>query len=425
MARELEALSRLLKFFTMKKNNEEKITVCPICDFNKSDDLLKLNCGNFDNSFIYRNARVVACGKCGHVYNALSVGEIADLEEYYEKESAAGNTNPIDNISDRPGSNSQLAAKRYRKLYNFMRPRIKKGMRILDAGCASGGFLDFLYGNNFRNLYGLDVSRRYITIAKQKKLYEVKIGKVEAMPFKDGSMDLVLFDQTMEHLVNPKKAIQEAKRVLSESGLLCVSVPDGSRYGETYFFDFFWFLIREHIQHFDMSHLRLLCASEGFESVSSSKYKTPMMSEKMILPVLNLIFRKTGEEEVVIKRNHLKLKERIAACVSDDLRRMAGRKSVINKLIKSQKPVYVWGMGREFLYLYESANLKKCNLAGLIDIDPYKQNKYSIDGRKISNPSVLKMASRGSILVIGATAHAKKINDLAVALGYSGLVISV
>ena len=38
---------------------------------------------------------------------------------------------------------------------------------------------------------------------------------------------------------------------------------------------------------------------------------------------------------------------------------------------------------REFLYLYECIGLKYCNIVGLIDANPYKQKKFTVDSKII------------------------------------------
>lgn len=63
--------------------------------------------------------------------------------------------------------------------------------------------------------------------------------------------------------------------------------------------------MREHIQHFDLTHLEFLANSEGFELVNFSFANMPMMSEKMILPNLNVVFKYTG----VIKNTKQGLKK--------------------------------------------------------------------------------------------------------------------
>jgi len=89
----------------------------------------------------------------------------------------------------------------------------------------------------------------------------------------------------------------------------------------------------------------------------------------------------------------------------------------------SQKPLYVWGIGREFLYLYESAGLKNCSIVGLIDTNPYKQNAFSVDGKTIMNISVLEKATSNSALIIGAIAHTKQIKSALSEIGYCGQII--
>ena len=119
---------------------------CPLCHATSKRNLLNLNCGNLDGSLIYKTAKVFECDHCGHIYNILSKSEIRDLERYYEAESAVGNVNPLDAVSDRPGSNSVFALQRYSKLYDFMAPYLKSDMRVLDAGCATGGYTRALAG---------------------------------------------------------------------------------------------------------------------------------------------------------------------------------------------------------------------------------------------------------------------------------------
>lgn len=399
---------------------------CPVCGSKRAIRLLNLSCGNLDNSLIYRTSRVVECRKCGHIYNLLSRSEINGLDRYYEAESAPGNLGTIENVSDRPGSSSILALQRYGKLYRFMSPFLRRDARILDAGRASGGYLDYLRKKGFRRIYGLDMSKKYISEARNKNRYLVKAGKVESMPFASGSMDVIVMDQVMEHLVNPRQAIEEARRVLVKGGLLCLSVPDASRYRQNRFFDFFWFLVREHVQHFDAAHLKLLAESEGFQSIAQVKYETPMMSRKMILPVLNVIFRSIGRDSrLKIKKNYFLLGKQTKAYIAADSKNFSEKRKVVDTLIKSRKPVYVWGIGREFMYLYESTDLKRGNLAGLIDVSPQKQKKYSVDGRKITGSSVLRRAPAGSVLLVTAAAHAGKIEKSARASGYRGQIVKI
>ncbi len=48
---------------------------------------------------------------------------------------------------------------------------------------------------------------------------------MRALPFADGSFDLVLHSDTLEHIEHPLAALEECRRVLASSGRLCFTVP--------------------------------------------------------------------------------------------------------------------------------------------------------------------------------------------------------
>jgi len=404
----------------------KELVNCPLCDSSKAINMLDLNCGNFDNSTLYQTVKVNACKKCGHVYNRLSSDDIVGLLKYYNEEYAPTNMGSTDKTGDRPGSNDKNTLGRYDQLYDALSKYINNDVRVLDIGCAMGGFLDYLHAKGIKSLSGIDPAKKYVNYAKQKGNYTIKLGSAESIPFEDNSFDLLVMDEVLEHLVEPRKAFQEARRVLVDGGLFCIGVPDASRYDKTYFFDFFWFLMREHIQHFDIEHIKLLAESEGFELVGFSKSETLMMSEKMILPNLNVILRLTGKRnEIKVTKKCFSLTKEIEIYVANEFGRLNKKKAIIHRLVESQRPVYAWGIGREFLYLYESAGLKQCAIAGLIDANPYKQNNCVLGGKKLMDRAILNKVTPDSILIITAVAHAAKIKNALACSGYSGEVLAL
>lgn len=407
----------------MKK---KELVNCPICNFNKANNVLALNCGNLDNSSLYQYVKINACKECGHIYNYLSPDEIDGLIIYYNEEYAPLNLSSTDKIGDRPGSSNLFTLKRHSQLYNLISPYINSNYKVLDAGCAMGSFLDYLHEKGLSKLHGIDLIKNYVSYAKKKSDYIIKLGSVESIPFDDDLFDLLILDQVMEHLVEPVKAFREAKRVLVNGGLLCIGVPDASRYDKLYFFDFYWFIMREHIQHFDVGHLKLLAEMEGFELVSFNKAETAMMNERMLLPNLNVLFRLTGEtSKLNITEDCFKLKKGIEQYIDNEFEKLNKKIKIIDDLIVSQKPLYVWGIGREFLYLYEYTGLKNCNIVGLIDANLHKQRTFSVGGKKIMDKSILKKSTSNSVLIISAIAHIKQIKNVALEMGYCGQIVEL
>jgi hypothetical protein len=182
--------------------------------------------------------------------------------------------------------------------------------------------------------------------------------------------------------------------------------------------------MREHIQHFDITHLEMLAEKEGFELITKSKNESPMMSENMILPNLNAIFKLSNN---VRKRkathNPFTLQRKIKKYIAGENKRLIYKRKIIEQLKQSQKSLYVWGIGREFLYLYEEAGLKHCNIEALIDVNPYKQVQATIDGKPVMGPSVLEKAARDSALLITAFAHQNAIRKALDNMVYRGNII--
>ena len=97
---------------------------------------------------------------------------------------------------------------------------------VLDAGCGEGFSLYKLSEYNIgEKLEGIDYSKEAISIGK--KLFpnlSLKQGSIYNLPCKDNTFDLVLSTEVLEHLENPKKALQEILRVSKK--YILVSVPN-------------------------------------------------------------------------------------------------------------------------------------------------------------------------------------------------------
>ncbi len=97
---------------------------------------------------------------------------------------------------------------------------------VLDAGCGEGFSLYELSAYNIgEKLEGIDYSKEAISIGK--KLFpnlSLKQGSIYNLPYKDNSFDLVLSTEVLEHLEDPKKALQEILRVSKKH--ILVSVPN-------------------------------------------------------------------------------------------------------------------------------------------------------------------------------------------------------
>jgi SAM-dependent methyltransferase len=114
--------------------------------------------------------------------------------------------------------------------YDFARPFLQ-GRRVLDFGCGTG------YGTHrvalgCASIVGVDVSGEAISFAGRRyradnlSFHEIVPVEEAPLPFADGSFDVVLSFQVIEHAPDALLYLAEAKRVLTEDGLLILATPD-------------------------------------------------------------------------------------------------------------------------------------------------------------------------------------------------------
>jgi SAM-dependent methyltransferase len=96
------------------------------------------------------------------------------------------------------------------------------GARVLDAGCGSGRTLDDL--ERYGRVSGLDLSAEAVAVARERHP-DVRHGQVEAIPFDDGSFDLVTCLDVLEHTLDDRRTLAELRRVTRPGGHLLLTVP--------------------------------------------------------------------------------------------------------------------------------------------------------------------------------------------------------
>jgi 2-polyprenyl-3-methyl-5-hydroxy-6-metoxy-1,4-benzoquinol methylase len=397
---------------------------CPLCECGKGQNILKLKSAVFDNSTLYEEIRVYSCDHCGHVYNALTKEEIEGLFKYYTMEYAPANISGSSDLKDLPGSNGLLSQERYSHLFELLSKYITKESTILDIGCAEGGFLRFLQSRGYQKLWGIDLSDIYVEKAGKYRGLTVRKGSSDDIPFPDGTFDVVVIDQVLEHLTNLSATMKEILRVLKHDGVVCVSVPNALQYDEYSFFDFYWFLLKEHVQHFDVVHLRYLFEKFGLVLLETSLATHKMLGNVAKLPSLAAIFKAHGVDKIPkVSPDHFSLTRVLEQYIKKSFNISNKRKKIIERLAIEKIPVFCWGIGREFFYLYYNVPLDRCNVIALIDKNNFKRDKLTFKGKSLSSPEVLKNSSSDTGLIITAFAYEQEIEEEAKQLGFKGSII--
>lgn len=126
-------------------------------------------------------------------------------------------------------SKFNLYARRY--IFSIYYPQ--PGQRIADLGCGWGNISLTLQRAGF-DLYGVDYSVKSVEICKQSAR-ELGLdpdryicGDVSALPFGDGSFDVIYTAGVVEHLFPDihDRFVREAHRILAPGGVLVIGTPN-------------------------------------------------------------------------------------------------------------------------------------------------------------------------------------------------------
>lgn len=100
--------------------------------------------------------------------------------------------------------------------------------RVLDAGCGGGG-MPLSLAEHAREAIGIDPMDRFgqagVTLAAERGVRNLRFLLADgmALPFPDGSFDLVLSHAVIEHVADAERYLRECRRVLTPHGRLYLS----------------------------------------------------------------------------------------------------------------------------------------------------------------------------------------------------------
>jgi ubiquinone/menaquinone biosynthesis C-methylase UbiE len=106
---------------------------------------------------------------------------------------------------------------------------------VLDIACGEG-YGSAMLATSARRVVGADLNQEVINQAAQKygqsKRLQFKVASCTSLPFVDGSFDVVISFETIEHITEQADFITEVARVLKTNGTFIVSTPNRIVYSE-------------------------------------------------------------------------------------------------------------------------------------------------------------------------------------------------
>ena len=106
----------------------------------------------------------------------------------------------------------------------------KKDMKILEIGCSTGGMLQAMYKDGFKNLVGIDMCEGNIRIAKKRNgnIQYLTGDGIEFLKNSSEKFDIICSRAVFEHMEKESilETVREMKVHCSESGGVLIDVPN-------------------------------------------------------------------------------------------------------------------------------------------------------------------------------------------------------
>jgi ubiquinone/menaquinone biosynthesis C-methylase UbiE len=102
-------------------------------------------------------------------------------------------------------------------------PASGEGRSLIDVGCGTGNYVKEFIQHGF-TVSGVDASEEMLAYArKSNPAAELRLGRVEALPFSNAAFDFAVCIEVLRYLPDPASCLAELARVLKPSGVAIVT----------------------------------------------------------------------------------------------------------------------------------------------------------------------------------------------------------
>lgn len=377
---------------------------CPICHNSEKEVIYRL-CDNMKIMgpvFPDAPSFVVKCSNCGLLYMDTEATQDNFLD-YYRHGAVAPKYYDMFGKID--------TDEYYSHLIELMRPYIDKNSNMLDIAGAWGEFAAYLKELGYENVTVMDPNESCISHATSMGLKTVTSDSTNMMALKDNSLDMVILNHTLEHVLDVETTMLNIRRVLKKDGYLFIEVPDVEGYAgeESAPFNF---LTYEHVIHMSMNDMENLAALYGFEIVEKGNYYKKVSN----YPSIYAVMRKGEKRELVYS-------EKAGMAMRDYIEK--SKKSIeqfVEPLRSSGEGLILWGIGASTAILIES--FEGCNVKSLIDRNPARQGLvFNVNNRRyvVKSP---EEAGEGTIVILSIPYHDSIMRQIR-QMGYDNKIVAL
>jgi 2-polyprenyl-3-methyl-5-hydroxy-6-metoxy-1,4-benzoquinol methylase len=373
---------------------------CPVCDsknysiFYKNDNYSKID----TRGIIYRYKHIlVICNNCNLVYSNPWLG--------YK------NTNKIYSNSAIGAAfeDSNKAKKHFKCFKSFFQKKnsFDKNTKILEIGTATGILLKNIsnfYNLKKKNLDGIEPSKKLYEKLKNNNYFKIENKFIDQMKGKN-KYDLIIMDNVLEHIEEPKKALDKIKSLMNTSSKLYIAIPNIFKYKNNFRDPF------GHTINYYENNIKYLFENNGFKILKLKKHYNYLNFIAKIEATNKKIkyqFKKDSKNKFDRVRNFIKKAVKYKVSIKKKF-------LLLEKNIKkNNQKIILFGSSNFALEFLNSTNLKK-NIKFIVDSNPIYHNKKKFN-LNVMSPQKIKNEKFDKILIT-SRAFSKDIYKTLIKLG--------
>ncbi|MBI5208011.1 MAG: class I SAM-dependent methyltransferase [Candidatus Firestonebacteria bacterium] len=248
-----------------------------------------LLCGSFNDSPSINEPHYVFCRTCGLIYTSPRYcnEKLREMADYW----ACKHHLSLEKIEADFSEFTEKLVYFPRMQYISM---FRKNNRILDIGCATGGWLDYLKKTGW-DAFGLEISEKNAEFGIKEKKLNISVGTLKETSYPTEYFDVITLWEVIEHIADPIENIQKAYQLLRKGGLLALSTPNYNSLAR--------FILRDKWSSMDpVSHLRLFMPGTVKYMLTKSGFKNIRIKTMDLNPYEILrLFKKENNYDVYYK----------------------------------------------------------------------------------------------------------------------------
>lgn len=286
---------------------------CPVCSHNISailldtpfdnpniSSLISQTYNNIPNELLNFNYLLEECLNCSLIYQK-EIFDTKNLSKLYDEwipEEESKLKRSVDNTA-------LIKLGRIHELMGVAKLLKKQPeeITVLDYGMGWGDWLQTAHSLNFKSI-GFEFSEERTDFSK-KYDFDV-VNNLSEIP--NESLDFVYSNQVFEHLGEPRKVLKEIYKKVSQGGIVCIKVPDGSKIKRDSLAieNEPWKLKQlrplEHINCFNKKSLRILGSVNGFEKITGPYYPNGGSLKEYIKSNLKFIIDIDSQHKIYLRK---------------------------------------------------------------------------------------------------------------------------